>query len=111
MPQYIQVEATPESRKLLESLHPNISVLIQLRYRPATCDSAFCKPIPYVSVMLSQQTPAKGYVKTSSNDADIFLQEPLAELVSRKGLRIVLRTAGFWKWRRFEVAGLDHYLI
>lgn len=64
MPQYIQVEATPESRKLLESLHPNISVLIQLRYRPATCDSAFCKPIPYVSVMLSQQTPAKGCVKT-----------------------------------------------
>jgi len=111
MPQYIQVEATPESRKLLKSLHPNISVLIQLRYRPATCDSAFCKPIPYVSVMLSQQTPAKGYLKTSSNDADIFLQEPLAELVSRKGLRIVLRTAGFWKWRRFEVAGLDPYLI
>ncbi len=76
----IQVKMTLEARRLLARLAPEAVVLIELRYRPAACDSTFCKPILYVSTRTTGQPPEKGFVRTLSSGTPIFLQEPLAEL-------------------------------
>jgi hypothetical protein len=106
----IPVTIASEATKLLESLGPSASVLIELKYQPAVCNSAFCKPIPYISVRATKQAPQQGFVEALSGNLRVFLQEPLAELAVRRGLRLVIRPSGFWKWKKLEVTGLDPYL-
>jgi hypothetical protein len=107
----IQVRMTLEARRLLARLGPEAVVLVELRYRPAACDSTFCKPIPYVSTRITGQPPEKGFVRTLSSGTPIFLQEPLAELAVGGKTQITVDTTGFWKWRRLITTGLDPYLI
>jgi hypothetical protein len=107
----IQVRITPEAHRLLRRLSPESVVLVELRYRPAACHLAFCKPIPYVSTRIAGQPPVKGFVKTLLSDAPIFLQEPLAKLAVDRKTQITVDTTGFWKWRRLRTTGLDPYLI
>jgi len=106
----IPVTMTSEASRLLESLGPSASELIELRYQPAMCSSAFCKPIPYISIRATKQTPRQGFVEALSGNLRVFLQEPLAELAVRKRLHLVIRPSDFWKWKKLEVAGLDPYL-
>jgi hypothetical protein len=107
----IQVKITPEVRRLLSRLGPEAVVLIELRYRPAACDSTFCKPIPFVSTRAVGQPPDKGFVKIPTSDVPIFLQEPLAKLAVDRRTRIAVDTTGFWRWRRLRTTGIDPYLI
>lgn len=86
-------------------------VLIELKYRPAACDSAFCKPIPYVSVSTVDEPPQRGFVRILSGDAEIFLQEPLAKFTVDKKTSIRIDVTGLWKWKRLRATGLDPYLI
>lgn len=107
----IPVTITSEASRLLESLWPSASVLVELKYQPAVCNSAFCKPIPYISARATKQAPQQGFVEALSGNLRVFLQEPLAELVVRKELRLVLRASGFWKWRKLKVEGMDPYPV
>ncbi len=73
----IQAKTTPEMGRLLWRLGSEAVVLIEVRYRPAACDSTFCKPIPFVSTRVVGQPPDKGFVKIPTRDVPIFCQKPL----------------------------------
>jgi hypothetical protein len=107
----IQVKMTLEAHRLVVRLGPEAVVLVELRYRPAACDSSFCKPIPYVSTRTSGQPPERGFVRMLSSGTPVFLQEPLAELAAGGKIQVTVDTTGFWKWRRLRTTGLDSYLI
>ena len=111
MTETTQATITPRARRLLQGLGPTVSVLIELKYRPAACDSTFCKPIPYVSVRTADQPPQRGFVSMLSGDAQVFLQEPLARLAVDRRTPVAIDTTGFWKWKRLRATGLDPYLI
>jgi len=111
MTETIQATITPRAGRLLQRLGRAIIVLIELKYRPAACDSTFCKPIPYVSVRTVDEPPQRGFVRTLSGDVQIFLQEPLAKLAVDNRPSIRIDATGFWKWNRLGATGLDPYLI
>lgn len=106
----IPVTIASEASRLLEPFGPSAGVLIELKYQPAVCKSAFCKPIPCIAARATE-APQQGFVEAVSGNLRVFLQEPLADLAARKGLRLVIRASGFWKWKKLEVTGLDPYLV
>jgi len=107
----IQISTTPDAERVVHELASTAVMLIELKYRPATCDSAFCRPIPYVSVRIGRNAPEERFVKTLSAGVDIFLQEPLARLAIERKAQIEVDTVGFWTWKRLRVGGLDPYLL
>ncbi len=107
----IQAVITAKARSLLQRLSPTIAVIIELKYRPAVCDSTFCKPIPYVAVRTADEPPQGGFVIILSGDARIFLHEPLAQLALSKKTPVGVDATGFWRWKRLKATGLDPYLI
>ena len=64
---------TSEACRLLVSLAPGASVIIELKCEPAVCNSAFCKPIPYIPVPATKQAPQQGFVEALSGNLRVFL--------------------------------------